>query len=395
MPYEKPQVDLGTENNILRQHQRVLMNLARDASDPGDLQTFLDDVVRRVADALEIDHVKLLRYRPESDDLFTEAGVGWAPGVVKAASFPTDMASPPGRAFQTGQPVVLRDLGEADDYRVSPVLREHNIVSLLNVPIMVDNAVWGVLEADSSIRRGFSEDTGAFMSCAAALVSLVIRRTEAEDGHARAAVVAAEEARRRELLLREMQHRVKNNFQTIMAMISLRKPKFPLEQGRQLMSQIEDGIMAMALAHAQLAPTQTGEQVGLAPYLRALVKNLGQSLENISFSLDLHDVDVSIEQAVPLGLIVNELVTNAVKHAFGADGGIIRIHLQSGSGQGRAALTVSDNGKGVADNTTDGSGRKLIRALTDQVRGSLSEQSSHEGTTVRVSFYPRTPPLAA
>src|SRR5205085_1916823 len=118
-------------------------------------------------------------------------------------------------------------------------LSAHDISSLVNVPILLDNAVWGVLEGDSSILRGFTEDTVTFMSAAAALVGLVIRRTEAEAAQAQAVAAIAEEARKRELLLREMQHRVKNYFQTILAMIAFRKPRFATEHGRALASQIE------------------------------------------------------------------------------------------------------------------------------------------------------------
>jgi hypothetical protein len=73
MPAQRPQFNLAVENEILRQHQRVLVNLALDASDPIQLQTYLDNVVRRVAAALEIDHVKILRYRGSPQGLCAKA----------------------------------------------------------------------------------------------------------------------------------------------------------------------------------------------------------------------------------------------------------------------------------------------------------------------------------
>ncbi|HEX4183883.1 MAG TPA: histidine kinase dimerization/phosphoacceptor domain -containing protein [Caulobacteraceae bacterium] len=390
MPAQKPQVNLATENEILRQHQRVLINLARDASDPVGLPTYLDSVARRVAAALEIDHVKILRYRPESDDLLVEAGIGWRAGVVKVATFGTDLASPPGYAFQTGQSAMITDVGDADGFRISPVLKAHGIVSLVNVPILIDSAVWGVLEGDSSVLRGFSEDTLSFMTAAAALVTLVIRRTEAEAAQALAIAAHATQVGQREVLLREMQHRVKNNFQTILSMINMRRVRVPTEQGRTQLRQIEDAIMAMALAHGQLAPTQSGEVVGLAAYLRALVRHFERSIENVGFALTLDELDVSIEQAVPVGLIVNELITNAVKHAFGSEGGTITVQLRSSATpEGKAILAVSDNGKGIDEQLPPGSGRTLIRALADQARGRLEHETSPTGTTMRLVFFPR------
>jgi two-component sensor histidine kinase len=390
MPAQKPQVNLAVENEILRQHQRVLFNLARDASDPIGLETYFETVARRVAAALEIDHVKILRYRPQYDDLLVEAGVGWRDGVVKVATFGTDLASPPGFAFQTGQSAIIENIDEPKGFRISPVLQAHAIVSLANVPVFVNSAVWGVIEVDSSVLRGFNDDTISFMNAAAALITLVLRRTEVEAAQAEAIAANAAEVRRREMLLREMQHRVKNNFQTILGMINLRRARVPTEQGRTQLKQIEEGIMAMALAHAQLAPTQTGEMIALAGYLRALVRNCERTFENVGFALILDELDAPIEQAVSIGLIVNELITNAVKHAFGPEGGAVTVQLRSSATpEGKAVLSVSDNGVGIAEDAPRGSGRNLLRALAQQVRGRFEQETSPAGTTVSLIFFPR------
>lgn len=98
---------------------------------------------------------------------------------------------------------------------------------------------------------------------------------------------------------------------------------------------------------------------------------------------------MSIEQALPLGLIINEAITNAVKHAFGPDGGIITVELRATKNE-KALLRISDNGKGISEKApSDGSGRKLIRALTDQVRGRFDLSSTSAGTTLEVQFFPR------
>src|SRR5690349_22883534 len=117
---------------ILRQHRRVLIDLAHHAAQSLDWRAFMDAAVLRISAALEIDHVKLLRYRPVQNDLLMEAGVGWAPGVVGSATFATDLSSPVGRAFQTGQTVSIDDVSKAKGFRPSEVLRNHGIVSLLN-----------------------------------------------------------------------------------------------------------------------------------------------------------------------------------------------------------------------------------------------------------------------
>ena len=389
MTKQKPHYNHAAENAVLREHQRVLIDLARYATETDDLQRFLDDAVVRVSAAVEIGHVKVLRYRPQQGDLIIEAGVGWNPSSVKAISFATDMASPPGRTFQTGQPVLIEDMNDAPGFRISVPLREHGIISLLNVPVLVDGAVWGVFEIDSTMLRGFSEDTTVFLTGVAALISLVIRRAEAQSGQSQAVAVAAQEARKREVLLSEIQHRVKNNFQMLLAMLSFRTPKLTTASERELASAVSDAIRAMSLAHDQLSASQSGQVVALSSYLKALASGLEVTLENIVVEVKTDDVDVWIEQAVPIGLIVNELVTNSVKHAFDRSGGAIQIELLAGKAPGFATLVVKDNGKGFDKSKPAGSGLKLIRALADQIRGRVEQESSSKGSITRLFFAPR------
>jgi two-component sensor histidine kinase/putative methionine-R-sulfoxide reductase with GAF domain len=379
----------AADAELLRQHRRVLIDLARFASASFDFQSFIDDAVARVASAIEIDHVKLLRYRARHADLLLEAGVGWKPGVVGHAAFATDLASPVGRAFQTGLPVTIEDVSKTEDFRASEVLRNHGIISLLNVPILLDGAAWGVIEVDSSVKRRFSDDTVSFMLAVASIVSLVIRRTDAQTAQQASLAALAKEAQRRELLLREMQHRVKNNFQTILGLISLRRST-AVKEGRALADSISDAIMAISLAHAQLSPERSDEVVDLAGYLSALSATFVIPLGSVTIEVVSDAVSVSIEQAVPIGLIANELVTNSIKHAFGPEGGAIRIELHTSARPGYATLVVSDNGRGISETTDQGSGQTLIRALADQVGGEVSQSSSGGGTTTTVTFVPRT-----
>ncbi|MBV9993820.1 MAG: GAF domain-containing protein [Caulobacteraceae bacterium] len=374
----------------LRDHRRVLTGLAQSAAASLDLQSFLDEAILRVAATLEIERAKLLRYRREHNDLLMEAGVGWDPGIVNSAAFATDLASSVGRAFQTGQPVVVSDMRHGAEFRQSEVLQTHGIVSLMNVPILVGGAAWGVIEVDSAIPRDFDDDEVTFMAAVAALVGLTIRRADEEAGRERAAISMVQEIEKRELLLREMQHRVKNNFQTILGMIALRMPAASTEVGRDLLNKIANGIMAMSLAHDQLSPGRTGEVVGLAAYLRVLSSAFVPISDKVTIEVKCDEANVSIEQAVAVGLIVNELVTNSLKHAFGPDGGAIRVELHAAGPRRMATLTVADTGKGHGERgESDGSGSKLVKALAAQVRGELVRTRSPEGFATSLHFVPR------
>jgi two-component sensor histidine kinase len=306
--------------------------------------------------------------------------------MVGSATFGADMASPTGRAFRTGEPVRVENIDDAPGFHFSETLAEHGIVSLLNVPVLVEGSTWGVLEADSRFQRGFGADTEEFMISAAALTGLVIARTNAEAAHREAIAAMAVESQRRVLLLNEMQHRVKNNFQTIMSMIQLRKSRFPLQEGRSLADEIIAGIMAMALAHEQLSPTRSGEMVDLGLYLRALTASIVRPHEGIGFELEANDVTVGIDQAVPLGLIVNEAITNAVKHAFPEGRGRIRVDLRS-HGHGQAQLCVADDGVGGTDKLSQGSGLRLMTGLARQFGGHIERlENAERGMTVKVTF---------
>ncbi|HET9630368.1 MAG TPA: GAF domain-containing protein, partial [Novosphingobium sp.] len=193
-----------SEIDKLRRHVRILFDLARIAGQHVDAAHFLGQAVIQVARALEVDHVKLLRYRPKSADLLMEAGLGWKEGVVGAANFPSDMRSPAGRAFRTAEPVCLTDLADSPEFVLSPMLAEHGIASLANVPILMNGAAWGVLEVDSSTPREFSEDSLAFLGAAAAIIGATFAREVAARGEATALAEAAAQAQYREVLLREL-----------------------------------------------------------------------------------------------------------------------------------------------------------------------------------------------
>ena len=345
---------------MLRRHVRILVELGRLAGQHWTPERFLDLAVVQVGRAVEIHHVKVLQYRPATADLLMVAGTGWKEGVVRVATFPSDLRSPPGRAYLTAEPVAIVDCAKAPDFVLSAMLREHGIVSLANVPILTGSAAWGVLEVDSTTRRDFGADTLAFMIAAAAIIGSTLERGTSLGGEAAALAEAAAEAQRREVLLRELQHRVKNNFQLILASISLQKRRFAVGETHNALDHIANRINAISLAHDQLAPRQDAETVDMAGYLRALCASIEQQVENVAIDIEADEVALSIERAVPLGLILNEAATNSVKHAFAGKAGRISVRLQAGVGFGEGRLVVTDDGNGFEKREFRGSGLKLI-----------------------------------
>ena len=243
-----------------------------------------------------------------------------------------------------------------------------------------------MLEVDSTAQRDFSQDTLEFMTAAAAIVGAAVQRQTAERGEADALAVAAAQAQARDVLLREMQHRVKNNFQIILASINLQKRRFSEEVVHRALDHITNRINAISLAHDQLAPTQSAHAVNVAGYLRALCASIEQQAENVAIEVEVDEIELAIDRAVPLGLILNEAATNSVKHAFGEGGGRIAVRLTAGVGYGEARLTVADNGRGIKNPRPGGSGLRLINSLARQLGGDVEQASSDQGTTTSVTF---------
>jgi two-component system, sensor histidine kinase PdtaS len=367
----KPEKQQTSALEEVRRHVRVFIDLSRIAGESNEQNRFLDQVVVQVARAVEIDHVKVLEYRRQEADLLVTAGYGWKEGVVRSATLSADLRSPPGRCFQTAQPGVIKNFQEEDDFVHSGLLQEHGIISLVNVPR----------------ERDFSEDTIEFLTATAALIGAFLQRQPQEPGEAARLAMEAMEAQKRDVLLREMQHRVKNNFQVILASIAIQKRRFSAGDAHRALDHIASRINAISLAHDQLALREEGQTVNLSDYLRALCLSIRQQAEGIEVDVQADELDLSIDRAVPLGLILNEIATNSIKHAFGPDGGgRITVKLVAGVGYGEARLSVADNGRGVREENPKGSGLKLVEALARQIGGTIGQDSSKAGTTTSLTF---------
>jgi len=376
-----------TEADKLRRHLRIIIDLGLLASHRMPLDQFLGHAVSQVALALEVSHSKIMRYRPEEGDLLLLEGIGWREGVVGQTTFSIDLRSAPGRAFQTADGVVIDDIRTNEEFAPARSLLEHGIVSLVNVPILIDKAAWGVLEVDDVERRDFREDTVDFLLAVSRLVASVIQRHQAEDAHRDALAAAAIENQRRDLLLAEMQHRVKNYFQMILSMVSLERPKIPTQTGRDIMTKVAERIMAVSLGNDQLSPHQTDQKIGMPSYLRAICVGLASQRDDVSVTVKADDISLASERAVPIGLIVNELVTNSIKYAFeGRSGGSIIVELTAGARGGRAIVQVTDDGSGIPEGAETGTGTRLLQSLIRQIGGEMEQTSSAEGTRTTIIF---------
>ena len=183
----------------------------------------------------------------------------------------------------------------------------------------------------------------------------------------------------KEILLKEIHHRVKNNLQIISTLLDLQSDSIRDEHTLKLFHESQDRIRTMALVHEQLYNSRDLSFIDFSGYAGRLVSSLYQSYvedtDRIGMKVEVRDVELMIDQAIPCGLIINELVSNAIKYAFPGDrsGGIsVRGHTDD---EGWVFLTVADNGAGLPAGfdfaTAETLGLQIVSMLTRQLRGSL------------------------
>jgi two-component sensor histidine kinase/putative methionine-R-sulfoxide reductase with GAF domain len=394
--------DARQDARCLRLHQRILRDFGRIALEDLEIGPLLQRAVAQVARATGVRHTKIMRYRTEQGDLLVEAGYGWRPGVVGKARFGIDAASPPGRALQTGQPVVIDDIRDHPEFRVHPVIAEHGIISLLNVPVRYDGIIWGVLEADSEQPSHFDDLDAEFLEAMAALVAGALQRRDAVSRAESAAAEVAVRAERMGMLLRELQHRAKNNLALVAAMLARERRTATAEQDARTaerVGRLMQRVTAIALAQDRLSGAEGGSKgdgagTDLAGYLHALLGSLDLSLGGkVVFEADLDRCVLPFDKAVAAGLVVNELVTNAAKHAYPeGEEGIVRVELHADETRAEAALTVSDEGRGTdpatlaARRAGGGQGLELLRHLARQLGGDIEQGMPECGTSITVRF---------
>lgn len=189
----------------------------------------------------------------------------------------------------------------------------------------------------------------------------------------------------RELLLKEVHHRVKNNLQVVHSLLDLQAIKAPTSELSDLLRESQNRIRSMALIHQTLYQSQNFAQVDFQRFLDALLPQLTQAYASksnvVTFEVNAHQVKLPINEAIPCGLIVNELVSNALKHAFVMQhSGKIIVDIRELDDQ-QVVLSVSDNGNGIAadlDLTRTGSlGLQLVHLLTQQLHGTLHIQRTN------------------
>jgi len=200
--------------------------------------------------------------------------------------------------------------------------------------------------------------------------------------------------REKEILLKEIHHRVKNNMQVVSSLLQLQAQYIEDEPTLALFEESQTRIHSMALIHEQLYQSENLDRIDLPSYVEDLVANLYQSFgccnTSIQFNLNIDPIYLNIETAIPCGLIINELVSNSLKYAFTESlAGEIKINFYYDTASQQFHLSIQDNGSGFPTGfdveNTETLGVRLVRMLTHQLDGTLVIDSQC-GTCYHISF---------
>ena len=224
--------------------------------------------------------------------------------------------------------------------------------------------------------------------------ALLRRRLERENEAAQEEVRLARD--RAEAMLREVNHRVGNSLQLVSSFISLQLRQLADEGARSALREAQVRIEAVAHVHRRLYTSSDLATVAMDEYLIGLIEELGKSVgpgagggeTSPHLTLRAESMRVTTDQAVSLGVIVTELVTNAVKYAYEpGEGGEIRVVLENAA-EGRAILTVEDDGPGLGDGTPKGTGLggKIVSAMAGGLRSAVEFDADHPGVRAQLVF---------
>jgi len=303
---------------------------------------------------------------------------------------------------RTGEKIVSRSACGECTLRGSPDCRDMGLRSLLCLPVTKQSKRVGVLYLENRLAEGvFTPEKTKMTELLTSQAAISLENARLVHDMKAAEDRVTRSLREKEVLLKEIHHRVKNNLQIIHSLLNLQLPQIQDEQAVALFKESQNRIYSMALIHEKLYESESLARIDLAEYIRGLATNLlrsyGATERTVRLAVRVEDVALNIDTVIPCALIITELVANSLKHAFprasrrDGVGGEIEIALRP-DGNSECRLTVRDNGVGMpkdfALQRCESLGLKLVGVLVRQLRGSMHLDTS-AGTEFTITFEAR------
>jgi two-component sensor histidine kinase len=327
------------------------------------LELLLGAAARIAAEGLRTPMAKVLEHSPgEEATMLVRAGVGWRPGVVGHARLGTDLASPAGFAFKTGDSVISNHLAGEQRFRTPELLIEHGVRRAVNVVVRGQREPFGVLEADSRDPGSFTGRDVLFMEALAGVLGLALDR---------GADLAQREAllRDKDLLMQEVHHRVRNSLFLVQSLLRQQVRAAALPEVRDELEQAIRRVSSIAAVHRQLYSGGSLGRIVAGEYLDSLLRDMAASSPERTIRLEAPpELSWSADRATTCGLVVTELVINALKYGRGEV--TVRVEKEPDETD---RIVVEDEGPGPASGfdpaVSTGLGMRILRAL---LRGGIA-----------------------
>ncbi len=396
---ERKEGEITLQQQIER--ERVTVAIAQRIRESLELEEILNTTVAEVQQLLATDRTLVLRFLPDDTSRVIAEAVapGW-PSILHGifSTLPNKIHS---RYLRGGTYAICDREKQKILFSLVDLMVELEVQAKLVVPIIQKDTLWGLLIAHQCSQKrewhpweiDLLEQLGTQLGIAIQQSELykqlqieLNERKQAEDN-------LKKSLREKEILLKEVHHRVKNNLHVVSSLLQLQSETIADAQIAKMFEESENRIHSMALIHEKLYRSQNLAQINFGEYLEDLVTNLFESYnvsnERIQLELETEPIFVNIETATPCGLIVNELVSNSLKHAFPNEKtGKIQVCCYQNE-EKRIYLKIKDNGIGFPQNrdfrNTNSMGFQVVCTLIRQLKGSIQIDRT-EGTTFDLNF---------
>ena len=383
-PGEQPDDLTGRALRLRIRQQELLAELGVLALQGASFMEMLNHTARVTAEGLGAEYCKVMEYVPAENRLLVRAGVGWEEGVVGHATVGADLASPAGYALRTGKPVISNHLENEQRFRTPELLVEHGVRRAMNVILQGDGSPFGVLEVDSRSEGEFGEHDIAFLQGAANILGMAIEQQQFQ----RKLQTALD---RHQILLKEVNHRVKNSLQVVSSMLHLQASAVGDPAVKEHLQEASTRISTVGRAYERLAYNADYENIGLVSYLREVIADLAAAVAPCEIQLEApEEIQFGADRAILVALIINELALNAGKYAYpDLPDGLIWVRVLQME-KNLVLVSVRDEGIGLPvgfeTSVSKRLGSRLINALAKQLGAELTRPFTAVGTNFTLLF---------
>ncbi|MEO9532420.1 MAG: histidine kinase dimerization/phosphoacceptor domain -containing protein [Crocinitomicaceae bacterium] len=304
-----------------------------------------------------------------------------------------------GKVFSSGIGEIVNDTTKDPRY----IIDDEQRFSEITVPLSYKGEIVGVIDSEHPDKNFFNEQDFKMLTTVAAMVSTKLAQAKAnqellnyqenlEELINEKTLELKQQNQEKEILIKEIHHRVKNNMQIMISLLNLQINTSDSPDEQKKLREFQDRIRSMAIIHERLYLEDDISHITMDEYITQLSNSLlasFQSNNNIQIETEIEAIRMHIDYAIPLGLIINEMITNSLKHAFHfGEEGTISLSLSQIDEQ--IVFRMSDNGAGFKNNSDESKssfGTDLIEVLVNQIGGKLTLKSD-KGVAYEITFTP-------